>query len=939
MENWCILCDLNGTSIASFPLPLLFKLIQLIQGAYRGRLYRFYILHAPRLFHFVAKPLLASLPSSTAKKIRVFTQLDDWHQERRTQFADHQLEKKFGGTAPDITENWYPFHFFPGPFEPGAVSSPSGEGEKAVIRWKSERSLHARVHPSVHTGASLHTSLLWRRPIKDQGRESACADEAQTLRYAAWLHHLPELHLLPKAIHWARVALRGDLLNHHHHLLQHLQDRPQEEAHALSSCAGQTAPDPLSKDNVYTSLSNSSTRDASRMPTPPRGRSFVAAAAAVVAPAVDRFASAMHQQTTAAAQDEGSPTKSSQRGSAAASPVGNHQGLCEAALPEQACPGLSPAKDPAALAAPAAAAAAVDQPQEQGPASLATEGSLHQQLLPGCSRCALEDSCPAASQSGGHWTPDRPLVTAERGSAGDAASCTLNTSAAAVPAFLGGAASCLHSSGESALRSAQGRLSPCRGCGRETLVGSCGPAACRSRAASPIPEQQLAVLTLREDAADPLLSHPPHSPLMRSAGCPCRTMSLSGVETAERLRGVSPVPPGWQEAPVCERSYAESCHSGSCGPPMLPQLQPRAAGCSGDRRANSCCSSTLPPLLEAHEAHRQAPIWIWEAAPVAAFCSSRRTIGAVSCGEDSARGPLVQALQLTRFVPPVVAEASPSTSAFLPTISSSSESCLAACSDLHPGSPGPAVRPVVTPENPLGDGGLSSLLIHGSEVPLSAKGHRSLGRMVRAIYKSVSRSNATSGSGGGPEEMVTQQLPPKKAIRRRQKYAERWHRRVDRHQQAFDKRRPAEGRRRRLGLSMRLRGKWLSRQLQAAAAATPAAAPKAATAASAKPGGKGRSRYSRLRLSRRRLRTTPAAARLAAAQHGEPLVGSGGGCGVWTAAARDSAQSGTPSSPPSYSHSICLLRLPHSISAHVKRGSLVLVTRMHRKRSAPGGST
>lgn len=104
VESWCILCDLNGTSLSSFPLPLLLKLIQLIQGAYRGRLYRFYILYAPRLFQFVAKPLVAALPATTAKKVRVYTHPDEWNRERRMQFASHQLEQKFGGTAPNITE-------------------------------------------------------------------------------------------------------------------------------------------------------------------------------------------------------------------------------------------------------------------------------------------------------------------------------------------------------------------------------------------------------------------------------------------------------------------------------------------------------------------------------------------------------------------------------------------------------------------------------------------------------------------------------------------------------------------------------------------------------------------------------------------------------------------------------------------------------------------
>lgn len=104
VESWCILCDLNGISITSFPLPLLVKLIRLIQGAYRGRLHRFYILHAPRLFQFVARPLLSSLPASTARKIQVYTEAHEWEQERRIQFAGHQLEQKFGGTAPDLTE-------------------------------------------------------------------------------------------------------------------------------------------------------------------------------------------------------------------------------------------------------------------------------------------------------------------------------------------------------------------------------------------------------------------------------------------------------------------------------------------------------------------------------------------------------------------------------------------------------------------------------------------------------------------------------------------------------------------------------------------------------------------------------------------------------------------------------------------------------------------
>ncbi|CDI87717.1 hypothetical protein, conserved [Eimeria praecox] len=230
------------------------------------RLYRFYILHAPRLFHFIAKPLVSSLPTTTAKKLRVFTNADEWDQERRAQFAAHQLEKKYGGTAPDITqerraqfaahqlekkyggtapditEHWYPFRFFPGPFEPEGEAGQRGD-RNAAVRWESEQALHAKVHPLVHTGASLHTSLIWSRraerrspPLRyaawlrhlpDLHLAPATVDWAP-LRYAAWLRHLPDLHLAPATVDWAGGILRSRLQGHHDFLAQRLTDRQSE---------------------------------------------------------------------------------------------------------------------------------------------------------------------------------------------------------------------------------------------------------------------------------------------------------------------------------------------------------------------------------------------------------------------------------------------------------------------------------------------------------------------------------------------------------------------------------------------------------------------------------------------------------------------------------------------------------------------------------------
>ncbi|KYF44135.1 CRAL/TRIO domain protein [Toxoplasma gondii ARI] len=151
VESWSILCDCKGTSFSAFPVALLLRLLTLLQSTYRGRMYRFYLLNTPRFFHMVSRPLLAALPASSAKKLRIFRSFDAWTEERKATFACHQLEVKYGGTQPNVEKDWFPFRFFPGPFDPNT--------SEAEIRWHSPPFLHEEAPPSVHTGFSLHSSL------------------------------------------------------------------------------------------------------------------------------------------------------------------------------------------------------------------------------------------------------------------------------------------------------------------------------------------------------------------------------------------------------------------------------------------------------------------------------------------------------------------------------------------------------------------------------------------------------------------------------------------------------------------------------------------------------------------------------------------------------------------------------------------------------------
>ncbi|CDJ58956.1 hypothetical protein EMWEY_00054710 [Eimeria maxima] len=115
-----------------------------------------------------------------------------------------------GGCGASSAQNWYPFRFFPGPFEPECEAGHSGASQTAV-RWESDQALHERVHPLVHTGVSLHTSLIWKRGAEKQGGP---------FRYAAWLRYLPELRLAPATVEWAKGMLSTRLQGCHDSLAQ-----------------------------------------------------------------------------------------------------------------------------------------------------------------------------------------------------------------------------------------------------------------------------------------------------------------------------------------------------------------------------------------------------------------------------------------------------------------------------------------------------------------------------------------------------------------------------------------------------------------------------------------------------------------------------------------------------------------------------------------------
>lgn len=105
IENWNIICDLNGISITSIPEDLR-KILSILQNNYRCRLYVMFIVNIGGFVSFAWGLIKKFMDPSTQRKIRLLKgdALKDLFQ-----FINRkQIEKKFGGLAEDVKEFFFP---------------------------------------------------------------------------------------------------------------------------------------------------------------------------------------------------------------------------------------------------------------------------------------------------------------------------------------------------------------------------------------------------------------------------------------------------------------------------------------------------------------------------------------------------------------------------------------------------------------------------------------------------------------------------------------------------------------------------------------------------------------------------------------------------------------------------------------------------------------
>lgn len=111
VENWNVIIDLAGKGITDLPIQVLKSVLSLVNTRYRMRLYRMFIVNCPKFINVVSNALVAAIPGSSVRKIRF---IDESYSDEITSLVPlEQLEESYGGKCPNLTENFYPFRFYP----------------------------------------------------------------------------------------------------------------------------------------------------------------------------------------------------------------------------------------------------------------------------------------------------------------------------------------------------------------------------------------------------------------------------------------------------------------------------------------------------------------------------------------------------------------------------------------------------------------------------------------------------------------------------------------------------------------------------------------------------------------------------------------------------------------------------------------------------------
>lgn len=127
VENWIVITDLCNKGLTKLPISDMQRVIKTLQDNFRCRMSVNYLVNSPRSIYFIWRIAKKFIEEHTIKKIRIEKNSDP--SEILTHFNRSQVERKYGGIAPNLTQFWPPT-FPEGPLDAEGVSIESSLTEE-----------------------------------------------------------------------------------------------------------------------------------------------------------------------------------------------------------------------------------------------------------------------------------------------------------------------------------------------------------------------------------------------------------------------------------------------------------------------------------------------------------------------------------------------------------------------------------------------------------------------------------------------------------------------------------------------------------------------------------------------------------------------------------------------------------------------------------------
>jgi len=152
VENWVFINNLNSMGLTSLPLTTLKKVMDYFQNNYRGRLYKMYVLNTPFSLNMIWSMVKTFMEETTVNKIHFHK--TNTCEEMWTHINKDQVEKRFGGNAPDTKDKFWP------PMFPSENYTTPGEKKEDIL-------VNKHTYYIMHRGGKLAGHIVNKKIITE----------------------------------------------------------------------------------------------------------------------------------------------------------------------------------------------------------------------------------------------------------------------------------------------------------------------------------------------------------------------------------------------------------------------------------------------------------------------------------------------------------------------------------------------------------------------------------------------------------------------------------------------------------------------------------------------------------------------------------------------------------------------------------------------------